>query len=383
MFINYIKNLSDHRYDVIMEIKMAKNNNKKLAMYGAGMRAEMRTCFLKKYGIDVDIYCVDNQYFKPDQEFMGRQVHRYEDIKDNPDYVFLIAFPDAIRAIEVIKNNPATSMWYIDDLYDHYKMDLEYVLENEQRFSESYDMMQDELSRRVFIAFINGKLFDEPLELCKLRNNDKYQYDYELLGLSDDEVIVDCGAYIGDTINDILSFTKGKYKKIIAFEPDESNCCKMIENIPSENVTIVKKGAWNCNDVLKFYSDKLASSSFSEYDNGNIADYINDEYNYVSVPVTSIDEIASSDKISFIKMDIEGSELKALEGAAETIKKYYPKLAICVYHRADDFINIPQYINSFSNDKIRYKLYMRHHARWMGETVLYAIPESVSGDINE
>ena len=114
-----------------------------------------------------------------------------------------------------------------------------------------------------------------------------------------------------------------------------------------------------------------------------MSDYINEEDLIVSVPVTSIDEELSGEDVTLIKMDIEGSELSALMGAEKIIKRCFPKLAICVYHRVDDFITIPQYIRSLSSDKIRYKFYMRHHAAWMAETVLYAIPESVSGDINE
>ncbi len=74
-------------------------------------------------------------------------------------------------------------------------------------------------------------------------------------------------------------------------------------------------------------------------------------------------------KVDFIKMDIEGSELDALKGSEETIKKYKPKLAICVYHKGKDMIYIPQYLKSLVPE---YKFFLKHNTEFWGDTVLYA-----------
>lgn len=70
-------------------------------------------------------------------------------------------------------------------------------------------------------------------------------------------------------------------------------------------------------------------------------------------------------------MDIEGAELAALQGGAETIKRYKPKLAISIYHKPEDIIEIPIYIKSLVPE---YKLYIRHYTNMYAETILYAIP---------
>jgi hypothetical protein len=50
-----------------------------------------------------------------------------------------------------------------------------------------------------------------------------------------------------------------------------------------------------------------------------------------------------------------------------------PRLAICIYHKPDDALAIPEAILSISEN---YVFYIRHHVPWVGnETVLYAIPE--------
>jgi hypothetical protein len=83
-----------------------------------------------------------------------------------------------------------------------------------------------------------------------------------------------------------------------------------------------------------------------------------------------IDDIVLDKKVSFIKMDIEGAELEALKGAKNTIQNNYPKLAIAIYHKPDDLLNIPQYILSLNRN---YKFYLRHYGYNSWETILYAI----------
>lgn len=67
-------------------------------------------------------------------------------------------------------------------------------------------------------------------------------------------------------------------------------------------------------------------------------------------------------------MDIEGAGESALRGCAETIKKYKPKLAICVYHKPEDIFEITEYILYLNPD---YKLWLRHYTNLVNETVLY------------
>jgi hypothetical protein len=95
-----------------------------------------------------------------------------------------------------------------------------------------------------------------------------------------------------------------------------------------------------------------------------------DESGNIRIEVDSIDHVTQGEKVSFIKMDIEGAELEALRGAQNTIRQHKPKLAVCVYHMQEDLVTIPQYILSLRED---YKLYLRHYGNSCTETVLYAI----------
>jgi hypothetical protein len=87
----------------------------------------------------------------------------------------------------------------------------------------------------------------------------------------------------------------------------------------------------------------------------------------------SIDDFVSANgitKVDFIKMDIEGAELKALKGAKQTIKKFKPKLAIAIYHSMEDFVTIPNWILNLNLD---YNIFIGHYTIHSEETICFAI----------
>jgi hypothetical protein len=89
-----------------------------------------------------------------------------------------------------------------------------------------------------------------------------------------------------------------------------------------------------------------------------------------TIEVTSIDAVLNGEKASLIKMDVEGSELNSLKGAVNTIKAHRPILAVCVYHKPMDIIDIPLYLRETAPD---YSFFLRMYHSF-DEIVLYAIP---------
>ncbi|MEL7624278.1 MAG: FkbM family methyltransferase [Clostridiales bacterium] len=196
------------------------------------------------------------------------------------------------------------------------------------------------------------------LEYAAFRSDTNKQYfDPEIIRFSKNEVFVDAGAYNLETSLKLLEECDS-VRKIYAFEPDNANSsiiASMIEESGQKNIELIKAGLWSKSDVLRLLPDGT---------NSQIAENGTD-----AVQMITLDE-AVDDEVTFIKMDIEGSELEALKGAKKTILKYKPKLAICIYHKPEDFIDIPLYINNILPE---YKLYMRHYTNNTYETVLYAV----------
>ena len=87
-----------------------------------------------------------------------------------------------------------------------------------------------------------------------------------------------------------------------------------------------------------------------------------------TVPTTALDEELDGKRVTFIKMDIEGAELPTLQGTKNIIKEQRPTLAISVYHKPEDIIEIPEYLIGLD---IGYRFYLRHYSLYGIETVLY------------
>ena len=186
---------------------------------------------------------------------------------------------------------------------------------------------------------------------------DRQYFDLDEMPHTDHETFVDFGAFDGKSSINFIRWTNNNYKKIYAFEPDPNNYIKCKDMLKTyRNCHIINKGGWSHTTILKFSS------------NGTIGSHVDFSTGNVEVPVTSLDEV-TDEPVTFIKMDIEGSELEALKGCISHIKKDKPKFAISIYHKPEDIIDIPRFLLDQSND---YKFYIRHYGVFEDETVLYA-----------
>lgn len=186
-------------------------------------------------------------------------------------------------------------------------------------------------------------------------------FDKEIMKPCQEEVFVDGGCYDCSTDRLFIEWCGGNYKKIYAFEPDTNNyekCKVAAKDIP--NIELLNRGLWSKEDILRFAEDGNQGSRILETET-------QDE---TTVPVVAIDEVVANEKVTFIKMDVEGSELEALKGARRTIMEHHPKLAISIYHKPEDIWEIPGYIFSISSN---YRFYIRHYQLSKNETILYAI----------
>jgi FkbM family methyltransferase len=282
---------------------------------------------------------------------------------------------------------------------------------------ETFNNLSDEYSREMFLRVVGYAIFDEkPLrypkyyyqsfwknydelksssDVLKLLEGDFYrynlktlghdldiysnqfgitinfvneQYSYrDIVGVKTGDFVIDGGACYGDTA---LSFASkvGKAGRIFSFEFIDENL-----EIFYRQMELNPEHA----SKVKLYKNPLGDNSseilYSTY--SGAGSYVSSEKTSASCiehRSVSIDDIILADKIEkidFIKLDIEGSELKALHGAVNCIKKFRPQLAICVYHKYSDLWDIPRFIK---NTIPEYRLYLDHHTIMPWETVLYA-----------
>jgi FkbM family methyltransferase len=198
------------------------------------------------------------------------------------------------------------------------------------------------------------------LDLINFQGNHYDQYfETNLINYVNDEIFVDGGSFNFNS-SICLAHRCKTLKKIYAFEPDKKNmmtCRNKVNDFKECDVKLFEAGLWSCNDTLNFNLYGGGGSCIAE--SGNM-----------KVPVISLDDVIEEDGATFIKMDIEGAELEALNGSIKTIKRFRPKLAISIYHKPEDIIDIPEFIMDLNQG---YKLFIRHYTNWTVDTILYAV----------
>lgn len=320
-------------------------DGKPIAVYGMGNASEKIIENIRRFGGEVNEVFASDEFVRG-HSFLGYKVLKYSEVCEKyDDFNVVIGFATHLDPVlENIKKISLEHKVFAPDIpvAGDGLFTVEYVKENEDKFDIVYNLLADEESKRVYLDILNFKISGK-VEYLFNSFTEKEPIYRDILKLCDNEIIVDLGAYDGDTIREFTDFTKGKYKHIYALEPDEKNFKKLLKNTENmENVTIYNMGAWNKQDTLIF--DKKAGRNSRLSSKG------------VPVNVSDVDSLVN-DHVTMIKMDIEGSELKAIEGCKNTIKIHRPKLYICAYHRNEDLFALPMKILSICDD---YKIYFRH-----------------------
>ncbi|MCX6901177.1 MAG: FkbM family methyltransferase [Verrucomicrobia bacterium] len=181
------------------------------------------------------------------------------------------------------------------------------------------------------------------------------------------DCVVDGGGCWGDTA---LYFARkaGPSGRVFTFEFTPTNLGIMRKNLalnPSleSRVEVVERALWDRSGVSLGYTENGPGTKLAEDKKEAMAR---------TAVTMSIDDLVTEEHlpmIDFIKMDIEGAELTALKGARETMLRFKPRLAVCVYHRLEDFFDIPDYLESLG---LNYRFFLRHFSIHAEETVLFA-----------
>ena len=241
---------------------------------------------------------------------------------------------------------------------------IEDLRNNFLKYYRIYTLLQDNISKNQFYNILN---FRNSYDLDYMRGfyakEDKQYFEDFLMLKKEGEVFVDIGGYDGYTTEEFVKRCP-KYKEVFFFEPE------------TDNMLTAKKRLGRYRDIHYFtlgLSDKKQTLRFSI---SGSSSKISDE-GELTIHVDRLDDLINQ-KITFLKMDIEGAERSAIKGAKHLIETYHPKLAISVYHRKDDFWKIPELILSIRSD---YRIFLRHYTEGISETVMFFIPTNTSGEM--
>ncbi|OON96055.1 MAG: hypothetical protein ATN31_10155 [Candidatus Epulonipiscioides saccharophilum] len=196
----------------------------------------------------------------------------------------------------------------------------------------------------------------------------KTQYfDENIIHFNNNEVFVDAGVLNGMSSVIFAQNTNYMYKKIYLFEPITQFVIisrLLLDAYNIKNYELYDIGLWNKKDTVSFQNDNSFGPNNYIDPNGNVIINV-DTLDNIFIHNSTPREIPT-----FIKMDIEGAELAALQGGEQLIRKYKPKLAISVYHKLEDVIIILNWIKSINPN---YICYLRHYSPIDNETILYCV----------
>lgn len=227
---------------------------------------------------------------------------------------------------------------------------------NQKQYEKTYKLLADEESKRVFEKVLNFKISYDFTFMQGFTNNHTAQYfDKTIIPSIQNIHFVDGGAYVGDTLQEIIK-NYPDYEKIYCIEPNNLHI-----NIAKREFGELKNIEFiNCG-----LSDTTTTVEQLQETQNNC------DHNYQALQTDTLDNLIH-EGVDYIKLDIEGAEQAALKGAKQTILKYHPILAVCIYHKAQDWYNVPQIVLNIRED---YELYLRHYMEGICETVMYFIPK--------
>ena len=257
-----------------------------------------------------------------------------------------------------------TRVWLLQELIDQFPQRAHFWLAPSREsldvsddILKAYATLADEKSRDLFVALLDQRLNAVTEGLPRPDPENAY-LPPDLRRPSGALRFIDCGAYVGDTIENFRRLGY-EFAEIAAFEPDPAHYPKLAKALRTERASLFPCGVWNCTQQLRFVSNDAASHVASNGD--------------TMIQVVALDDALPGFSPTFIKMDIEGAEDVALLGAREMITAHRPRLAISAYHQPRDLWDLLIRLQSWD---LGYSFYLRDHSFNGFDTVLYALPDA-------
>ncbi len=227
------------------------------------------------------------------------------------------------------------------------------------------DLFIDEQSRREYVSQVRWRLHGDPSCLAPPVDDPLYLAE-DVMTANRGDVVLDCGAFTGDTLMSWISERGPTFARYVALEPDPHNRASLDECVAGlaesvrERVDVMPYAVNAHGGTATFAASGTAASSLSQ--RGECV-----------VTCVRIDDLSAELDIvpTWVKMDIEGGELDAIAGAAGLIRTSAPMLAVSVYHRQDHLWHIPLALARLRPD---YRFFLRPHFQEGWDLVLYAVP---------
>lgn len=232
------------------------------------------------------------------------------------------------------------------------------LVDNKENYLNVFKLLEDDESKRVYDSLISFRLTLNQTYIDNVFTHiSKEYFDSDVIQLDDNEVYFDIGGYDGDSADNFIKSVNQKYKSVHIFEPDSELIKKAKQKLKNySNIVYNQLGIYDKTTTLYF---NLTGG----------LDGIVSESGSVKIETTTIDNY-KKDPPTYIKFDVEGVEIEAINGATTTIKKIQPKLAIAAYHYPKHIWEIPLLVKTINPN---YKIKLRHYTDSVFDSIFYFI----------
>ena len=352
-----------------------KTAGKPVVLYGTGDGADKVLARLAETGVPVSGIFASDEFVRG-QQFHGFTVQTYSELLTlREEIIVLIAFaselPDVLERFYKLASVHETYAPHVPVFSGEETVTPAWIKKHETKLLAVYERLADAVSRETFASVLNYKLSGKLsyLQACTTNRPEDLR---TIFSFGREETYLDLGAYNGDTVQEFLQLTHGRYKKIIALEPDPKNYKKLTDYVRQyelKNVTCLQAGVWNDCGSLELNGKGGRQSTFWEADRSGFATQnlsqtcsMKKKVKKQQVNVVSVDAVLGNDHADYMKFDVEGVEKEALEGAAGHLAPdgngALPKLLVAAYHHDEDLFALPLLLWKLQPE---YQIYLRKH----------------------
>ena len=281
------------------------------------------------------------------------------------------AFKETQKTLQLLASRPVLPVqgyfWRFPEVFlPYYAFDLpSRLLAGRNQLLEVAALFSDDESRRQFEGHIAWRLLLDFHALPEAIPSTQY-FDPALRPGTLQGLFVDCGAFDGDTLLEFLECYGPETPGMVAYEPDPANFSRLTAWTQTLPVDLRSKIDCRCSAVgvqdgwLHFTGDGGSGARVSQ--EGGL-----------QVKVVRLDRDLQGQHVGWIKMDLEGQELEALEGSLALPHASTRTYTISMYHRTEDFWTIPGFL---ARHLPTHALHARSHGEDGFDFVCYAIPEA-------
>ena len=329
-----------------------------LVMYGTGDGADRICDMLNHFGREPAAFFASEERVRPGRIFRGKPIKSYNEVcRDFPEFAVVLGFgsdlPDVVLRINDLSRRhklfvPEIALSPDSEDPGNDIFTSKTALKYRNEISACRALWADSQSRRLFDAILRFRISGDIADIAGTASQDMYLPLYH--SKKSYKTAADLGANRGQTSLELL-MRFPMLSRVIAMEPDMTNFRKLGAAVRQDSrIEPYNIAAWDENAQITVFGDGSRGSSADRADKSK-----NRRFRPTNIRAAAFDSIIDGD-CDLLHIDVEGSELRALKGAMETISRCQPDIMLAVYHRMTDLFLLPLLIRRLMPEK---SLYLR------------------------